>query len=148
MKNVPNIFKIVSYGSSEYKTALALRQEILREPLGLCFSEDELEKEKNHIHFIGLKDGALIATASLVPEQTTCKMRQVAIRADMQGLGIGSKLIDYCELYATLEKFESICCHARGTAVLFYTKKDYVLEGEYFTEIGMPHVKMQKVLTP
>ncbi len=34
-------FKIIEYGSSEYKKAVALRERILRKPLGLSFSESE-----------------------------------------------------------------------------------------------------------
>lgn len=146
MQSVPNTFKIVLYGTSEYQAAVELRQAILRKPLGLCFSQEYLEKEKEYIHFAGLKNGEVVAAASLVPEQFTCKMRQVAVRADMQGSGIGSELIDYCELYAKTQKFQSLYCHAREHAVPFYTKKGYLPEGEYFMEIGIHHVKMIKEL--
>ncbi len=145
MQSVSSTFKIIAYGTSEYEAAVALRQEILREPLSLVFLPEGLEKEKNHIHFVGLKEGELIATASLVSEEVTCKMRQVAVRADMQGLGVGSKLIDYCEAYAA-ERYQSVYCHARLQAVPFYIKKGYVPEGEYFLEIDIPHVKMRKPL--
>lgn len=43
-------FKIVDYGTDEYKKAGALREEILRKPLGLFFTKDELEMEKEHVH--------------------------------------------------------------------------------------------------
>jgi predicted GNAT family N-acyltransferase len=146
MQSVPNTFKIVLCGTSQYEAAVELRQAILRKPLGLCFSQEYLEKEKEYIHFAGLKNGEVVAAASLVPEQLTCKMRQVAVRADIQGLGVGSGLIDYCEAYAKAQKFQSLYCHARVEAVPFYTKKGYLYEGEYFMEIGIPHIKMIKEL--
>jgi len=56
-------FKIIEYGSPEYKKAVALRERILRKPLGLSFSESELSTEKEHIQIIGLNGLELIATA-------------------------------------------------------------------------------------
>jgi len=65
----------------------------------------------------------------------------------MQGLGIGSKLVDFCEAYALEKRYQSIHCHAREYAVPFYTKKGYIPEGEYFIEVNIPHLHMRKVLS-
>jgi predicted GNAT family N-acyltransferase len=140
-------FKVIDYGTSDYEASVALRQEVLRTPLGLTFTAQELEKEKDHIHLVGFSDNKLIATASLVPEQSACKMRQVAVHPCMQGQGIGSKLVDFCESYAIEKRYEFIHCHARNYAVPFYTKKGYIAEGKYFMEVNIPHLHMKKVLS-
>jgi predicted GNAT family N-acyltransferase len=140
-------FKVTAYGTPEYQASVALRQEVLRTPLGLVFTTEELAKEKDHIHLVGFSDDKLIATASLVPELFTCKMRQVAVSTSMQGLGIGSKLVDFCEKHAIENGYQSIHCHAREYAVPFYTKKGYIPEGEYFIEVNIPHLHMRKVLS-
>ena len=140
-------FKVIAYGTLDYEESVALRQEVLRTPLGLVFSPEELEKEAHQIHLVGFSDNKLIATASLVPEQSACKMRQVAVHPCMQGQGIGSKLVDFCESYAIEKGYQSIHCHAREYAVPFYTKKGYVPEGEYFMEVNIPHLHMRKVLS-
>ena len=141
------IFKVIAYGTPECQASVALRQEVLRTPLGLVFTTEELEKEKDHIHLVGFSDDKVIATASLVPELSTCKMRQVAVSTSMQGLGIGSKLVDFCESHAIENGYQSIHCHAREYAVPFYTKKGYIPEGEYFMEVNIPHLHMRKVLS-
>ena len=41
--------KILDFGTPEYGQMIKLRDEILRKPLGLSFSESELEKEKNYL---------------------------------------------------------------------------------------------------
>ena len=41
--------KIIDYNSPEYKDMLALRMEILRKPLGLSFTKEDLEKVKNFL---------------------------------------------------------------------------------------------------
>ena len=140
------IFKVIPYGSNDYKTAVALRESILRKPLGLSFSAEELEQEKEHIHIAGFLSEKICATAVLVPEGDSFKMQRVATDETLQGLGIGSAMMAFCEEYARTHEFKAIYCHARGTAIPFYLKNGYCLEGEPFDEDGIPHHKMRKVL--
>ena len=48
--------KIIDHGTPEYAQMIKLRDDILRKPLGLSFSPEELEKEKDNIliafHFV------------------------------------------------------------------------------------------------
>ncbi|MBS1633348.1 MAG: GNAT family N-acetyltransferase, partial [Bacteroidetes bacterium] len=47
--------KIIDHGTAEYRQMVKLRDDILRKPLGLSFSETELEEEKDNM-FIGAFD--------------------------------------------------------------------------------------------
>ena len=40
--------KIIDHGTKEYQQMIKLREDILRRPLGLTFSLEELEIEKNN----------------------------------------------------------------------------------------------------
>lgn len=139
-------FKMVDYGSAPYKKAVALREAILRTPLGLCFTPEELEKEKEHLHIAGFLGEELCATAVLVPEGAELKMQRVAIKESFQGKGIGSALLRFCEEYAKKEGFVSLYCHSRASAVSFYLKNDYKTEGITFNEDGIAHSKMRKLI--
>lgn len=139
-------FKIVEYGSNEYKKSVALREEILRKPLGKIFTQEELELEKEHVHIAGFLGQELCATAVLVREKNQLKMQRVAIKNHFQNKGIGSALIVFCEEYAKNQGYKGIYCHARGTAIPFYLKNGFSLEGEPFDEDGIPHHKMKKSL--
>lgn len=144
-KSQDNIhFGIVEYGSEDYNKAVALREEILRKPLGLFFTQEELEQEKEHVHIAGFLGQEMCATAVLVPDGNEMKMQRVALKASFQGKGIGSCLMRFCEEYAQKHRFQSIYCHARETAVRFYLKNGYRQEGEPFDEDGIPHHKMRK----
>ena len=68
-------FSMLTYGSKAYYQALALREKILRAPLGLTFTNQELELDSNIIHIAGYVTQELAATASLVPEGTAVKMQ-------------------------------------------------------------------------
>ena len=141
------VFKVIPHGSPDYQAAVHLREKILRWPLGLRFSADELEIEKQHIQIVGIQNQEIIAAAVLVPEGSVCKMQRVAVKDSLQNQGIGSQLMKFCEEKALLLGFKTIYCHARGTAVSFYLKAQYQAEGEYFQEDGIPHLKMVKSLT-
>ena len=146
-KNLDNIrFKIIKYGTPEYKSAVSLRERILRRPFGLKFSEEELLAEKDHIHIIGLNGSEIIATAVLVPEGMYCKMQRVVVKEDLVGTGIGTMMMKFCEEYAKEHGYKSIYCHARDSAVNFYLKNGYQAEGDYFDEDTIPHLKMRKIL--
>lgn len=140
------IFTIIPYGSEEYQNAASLREEILRRPLGLTFLPEELEAEKDHIHIVGYRENTLCATAVLVPEGDELKIQRVAVAKAQQNRGIGSSLMFFCEDYAHQRGFKAVYCHARTTAILFYRKHKYRLEGEPFDEDGIPHYKMRKAL--
>jgi len=140
-------FKIVDHVSKDYELVVALRQEILRTPLGLVFKKEELEREKSNIQVAGFIEKNVVATASLAKEQLSYRMRLVAVKESLQGLGVGSKLIDFCEDYARKAGITSIYCHARNHAISFYTKKGYLPEGQNFTEVGIMHIKMRKILS-
>jgi predicted GNAT family N-acyltransferase len=141
------IFKVIDFGSDDYKKSVSLREEILRKPLGLTFAQEELELEKEHIHIAGFLGQELCAAAVLVPEGHTTKMQRVATKASFQNKGIGSLMMAFCEEYAREQGYGSVYCHARGTAIPFYLKNQYALEGDPFDEDGIPHHKMRKILS-
>jgi len=139
-------FKIIEPQSLHYPAVVALRQLILRKSLGLRFSEEELEKDKAHIHVVGFMEDEVIATALLIPEGKSLRMKRVAVKEDLQNQGIATAMMAFCEDYASENGFQDLYCHARQTAVNFYLKNKYIPEGEFFDETGIPHLRMRKTL--
>ncbi|MEZ4805284.1 MAG: GNAT family N-acetyltransferase [Bacteroidia bacterium] len=137
-------FKIIPHGSTEWKNAVQLREDILRKPLGQSFTIEELEEERKHIQVVGIMNQDVVATAVLCPEGSNLKMQRVVVKNGIQSNGIGSKLMTYCEEYARNHKYTNMYCHARDSAVAFYLKNSYIGDGEYFDEDGIPHLKMFK----
>lgn len=144
MNNI--FFKFVSYDTSEYRTVLLLREDVLFKPLGISLSPSVLEKEKNYMHIAGFKENEIVATMALAPKGEKCKMKRVAVKTDMQYSGLGSKMIVFFEKYAKAQGFKSIYCYARDSSVQFYLKHNYSTEGDYFNIDTIKHVLMQKVI--
>lgn len=74
------------------------------------------------------------------------KLRQMAVDPALQRSGVGTQLVNAADLYAVQEGKEKIVLHARETAVPFYTKLGYEVTGLPFTEVGIPHLRMEKFL--
>jgi predicted GNAT family N-acyltransferase len=139
--------KIVDYGTEEYQQMLKLRDEILRKPLGLQFSEAELEKEKQHMHMAAYEDERILGCCMLVEEDPeTVRLRQMAVVDDVQGKGIGRALMQFAENLARDRGYSKITMHARKNAVGFYEKMGYRKKGQEFEEITIPHYVMEKEL--
>lgn len=139
--------KIIDYGTAEYKQMLKLRNEILRKPLGLSFSEDELEEEKDNLLIAAYEDDRMLGCCMLVEEAPdTVRLRQMAVKNDLQGKGIGRALMQFAENLARDRGYKRLTMHARKNAVGFYEKMGYNTSGDEFFEVTIPHYNMEKNL--
>jgi predicted N-acetyltransferase YhbS len=137
----------VPFESEQYKEALQLRIQVLRAPLGLTYTPEQLAEEAKDVHVVAVEEDKVVGTILLrhVNEQVI-KMRQFAVAPDRQRQGIGSEMIAYCEDYALEHGYNTIELHARESAVPFYETMEYQKVGERFTEVTIPHFKMVKCL--
>ncbi|MBC8144871.1 MAG: GNAT family N-acetyltransferase [bacterium] len=140
-------FILVEHGSSEYQQTLALRDDILRKPLGLVFDPNQLAKETVDFHLACFRDADLVGCLVLTPrENGELKMRQVAVKESEQGRGIGRELVSASERIARENGFTTMVLNARATVVPFYEKLGYSVVGEPFEEVTIRHRAMMRVL--
>ena len=93
--------KEIAFNSSDYKKAVTIREKILRIPLGLSFSKEELEREASDIHIAGFSGETMIGTLVLSPQnKEIIRMRQVAVHSGYQKRGIGKQLVEFSEKFA------------------------------------------------
>ena len=139
--------KIIDWGSDDYDKVLKLREEVLRKPLGLHFSDEELQKEKANMHMGAYEDDRMLGCCMLVQEDDeTVRLRQMAVVNDVQGKGIGRALMQFAENLARDRGYRKITMHARKNAIGFYEKLGYKKRGEEFEEVTIPHYVMEKEL--
>ena len=124
-----------------------LRNLILRQPLGLSFTEEELEKEKNDILIAAFDDDEILGCCMLCPlDNNTLRLRQMAVRDNLQGKGVGASIMTFAENLARDKGYSSMIMHARDTAIGFYEKFGYKVKGNEFIEVNVPHHVMEKPL--
>jgi predicted GNAT family N-acyltransferase len=139
--------KIIDHGSEEYRQMIELRNQILRKPLGLSFTEEELDREKNDILLGCFEDDKLEACCVLTrTDPKTVRLRQMAVSAGLQGKGIGRVLMTFAENIARDHGYRRLTMHARKTAVGFYEKSGYRISSDEFEEVTIPHYEMEKEL--
>jgi predicted GNAT family N-acyltransferase len=126
--------------------SLALRDRVLRKPLGLSYDPSELMAESSEWHLAAHQGSSLLAVMLLrkadAGSSEVLKMRQVAVDEQVQGLGVGSRLLRFAEDFARDQGCCRIELHARKNAVPFYLKLGYEATGDWFQEVGIPHLAM------
>ncbi len=136
----------IEYRSELYKEEIKLRDEVLRAPLGLKFKKEDLDAEVDELRY-GLLDSNGELTACLlvrILDDSVAKIRQMAVKEDLRGKGLGRELMKKVESELKIKKFNKVELHARMYAKVFYDKLGYIETGDIFTEIGIPHIKMKK----
>ena len=139
----------VEFATPEYDETVKLRYKILREPLDLDFTAEQLAEEYADFH-LAAYDEAWILRGCLVltpVSDTVLKMRQVAVHNTSQRSGVGTELVHASEAFARVHGYHFIELNARDTAIAFYEKLHYEKVGMPFEEVGIGHFKMQKKLS-
>lgn len=142
------MISIIEWGSFEYALAVHLRHEILRVPLSLEFSVEEIESEKEFIHIASFDKYQNITGCFYLKNisEENIQLKQMAIAEPLQNLGFGRKIVQFGIDVAVDLGYTTMILHARENAVGFYKKLGFDIVGEKFIEIGIPHYKMIKKL--
>lgn len=144
-KNLIYEFKEVQFGSKEYLALLNFRYQNLRKPLGLEWSESDLENENKQYHFGVLFKNKIIGSCLLKKiSGRQARIRQMAIKEEFQNLGLGKKLLNFVETYAKNKKYSNIIITARFSAVGFYKKQGFNAVGNKFIDVTVVSIMMKK----
>jgi N-acetylglutamate synthase-like GNAT family acetyltransferase len=139
--------KLIDYGTPEYLEMVKLRQQILRTPLGLTYSDEELEAEKNEI-LIGFYDDDILEGCCMLIkiDDQTVRLRQIAVISGLQGKGIGKVLTTFAENIARDRGYKKMIMHARKSSIGFFEKFGFHISSSEFQELTIPHCIMEKDL--
>ena len=136
-------------GSASHREMIALRHRVLRAPLGLGFTEEQLAAEKDQVHLALRHDHVVVGAVLLVPPDArgTAKLRQMAIEPSFERRGFGKRLLRHGEGLLLQLHATRVTLAAREHAIRFYEKFGYVAQGGFFIEVTIPHRLMVKRLT-
>ncbi len=100
--------------------------------------------DESAIHIGAYKeDGTLIGIASLFRrDDDSLQLRGMATTAESRGTGAGRSIVRFAEAYAAQTGVARLWCNARVSAMGFYTKCGWQVEGEEFEvpDIGAHYV--------
>jgi len=108
--------------------------------------ELEIDGRDDHcLHAIALAGDRPVGTGRIDLESGG-KVGRVAVLSEYRGRGIGTKLMDNLVRVAKGHGLPSIWFHAQESAIPFYERLGYSVEGEPFMEAGIRHRTMRKNL--
>lgn len=131
-----------------YPQVYALREEVLRKPIGLSLEDEDLGADELDTILVALHNGKVIGCVMLrtTNDPAVIKLRQMAVSPYWQRKGIGRRLVRSAEELMSQKHISRIILHARVTAADFYRKLGYTETSGLFIEVGIPHVMMEKQL--
>jgi ribosomal protein S18 acetylase RimI-like enzyme len=141
-------FREIAFGSPEYGLECRLREEVLRRPLGLPLSEEDLAGEKDQLHF-GLfepGDGLVACVVAVRLSPTDARIRQMAVAPWHQRKGLGERMMGELETNLKARGFRKLVLDARSSAAGFYEKLGYTVVGDEFVHVTVPHFRMVKTV--
>lgn len=137
----------VTIQDPEYKEIWQLREDVLRNPLGMSLVNEDLSMDKEDTIFIAKHEDKVIGCLMLHSiSDIVMKFRQMAVNEQWQGKGVGRLLMTAAETAIAAKGYTTIMLHARQVVCGFYESLGYDITSSAFTEVGIPHVIMKKVL--
>lgn len=138
-------FKIVDFDSPEYHETLKLRNEVMRKPLGLTLSADDVKFDHKRTHIAGYFNDNLICACSLgIFHQKICHIFSFCVKQEYQNQGIGRQLMSYAEKYAQDKGVQRLYLEGRKAASPFYSKCGFVKCGHEYIDMNIVHQDMRK----
>jgi predicted GNAT family N-acyltransferase len=139
--------KQIFWGTADFAQECAIRNAVLRVPLGLDLFQEDLTQESQQLHFgcFAAENKLIACVIAVILSNNAIKLRQMAVAPEYQRHGHGHQLIAFVENHLHQRGWRKISLHARMTAVGFYQRMGYVSMGSAFKEVGIPHMRMEKI---
>lgn len=139
------IFKIIKYASKEYQKTLHLRDEVMRKPLGLRLSEEDIKYDYKRIHIGGYCGNELICGCSLrIIHKKIAHIYSVFVKQKFQNKGIGQQMMVFIENFTKSQGVIRLYVEGRKSAKYFYLKCGFLPCGNEYTDMNILHQDMRK----
>lgn len=149
---MPLEFNIINYNSPEYQKALRLREDVMRKPLGLLLSEEDVKDDGKRIHISediimmsSFANDELICGCSLrIIHHKIAHIYSVFVKQELQNKGFGQRLMAYAENYAKSQGAKRLYVEGRKAAKNFYQKCGFSSCGLEYIDMNIVHQDMRK----
>ena len=144
---IPLEIRKISTDDPAYPQVYELREGALRLPIGLSLADEDLSRDKEEITLAAFLEDHVVACLMLQHiDEDTLKLRQMAVSEEMRGKNIGRQMLAAAEQTAKELNYKKMILHARKAVLAFYTGSGYTTTSGEFTEVGIPHLAMEKKL--
>jgi predicted GNAT family N-acyltransferase len=130
----------------ELEAALALRYEVFCLEQGVPEGEERDGRDGEGLHLIAMDGNQLVGTCRLVFVGSTAQFSRLAVAEGARRHGIASALLREADAETLAHGANRLVLHAQTYARALYEGNGYLPRGREFTEAGIEHVAMEKVL--
>jgi len=125
--------------------AQAVRTAVFVQEQGIAPEDEWDEDDATSLHAVLFDvNGQALGNARLLqPTANVAKVGRMAVLRDMRGRGFGARLLQALLLEARRRGNKEVRLSAQRTAEGFYASHGFVVTGEPFDEVGIPHVEMR-----
>lgn len=129
--------KEILYGTEEYAKTLALRNKVMRIPLGLNIYEEDFSSEQDALMVGMFESENLLGVGVMSNHGPDYKLEYLCIDSEIQSCGIGASLLEHLEERAKEQGAEKISMDARVSAKKFM-RVTAMKQSEIFSCSTMP----------
>ncbi|MGX7030093.1 GNAT family N-acetyltransferase [Vagococcus zengguangii] len=143
-----NIIITQNTHSQTYQDALSIRRDVFVEEQHIpeTIEIDHLETLCQHVVLYS-DDHQPIATTRILPlDETTWKIQRVAVKKAWRGQTMGQQLLQSITDLAYEQGITCLTLNAQQPSIGFYQALGYQTYGEVFSEAGIPHQAMKRLL--
>jgi len=130
----------------ELEAALALRHEVFCVEQGVPQTEERDGRDYDAVHLIAVDRDRLVGTCRLVFVGATVQFSRLCVAVDARRRGIATALLAAADAETRARGANRLVLHAQTYARSLYESAGYLARGREFTEAGIRHVAMEKVL--
>lgn len=128
-----------------YDAILTLRQQVMYPDKDIDYVR--LPDDDKALHIGVYENDELVSAMSIFLDGRAIQFRKLATRADMQGKGYATALMQWLIDYANDMKFDRLWCNSRTSAVGFYHKFGYRETNTRFSKDGFDYVVIEKLFS-
>ena len=126
-----------------YKQAYAIRQKVFIEEQGVPRELELDEYDPMAWHALAFRKDQCIGTGRLVEiAQNAGQIGRIAVLADFRGQGFAKAILIKLIELASNQGMSTLTPHSQVSAIPFYEKFGFIVQGSIYEEAGIPHRNM------
>jgi ElaA protein len=133
-------------GEREMAAVLELRHDVFCNEQGVPEHEELDGRDDEAIHLVAVRDDQLLGTCRVLMVGSTAQFSRLAVRASVRRRGIATALLEAADVETRAAGGRRLVLHAQTYARSLYEGTGYRPRGRVFTEAGIEHIAMEKLL--
>lgn len=130
----------------ERAAALDLRERVFCGEQGVSAAADRDGRDHESVHIVAVAGGRVVGTCRLLFQQRVARLGRLVVEPELRGRGVARAILREADRVALDGDAGRIALHAQTHALSLYLDHGYTERGARFTEEGIEHVAMEKVL--